>query len=289
MKKGPLRILLLTMAIALPACAVEVAEQPAAVKPAPKQELQTLDEKVSYMVGLDMGRNAKSIPAKIDVDLLVQGIRDVLNGREPLITEEEGNAIKLEFRAKVEADMKLSAEKNKTAGEAFLEQNKKVRGVVVTKSGLQYKVIRAGNGPQPTVTDRVKVHYVGTLLDGTEFDNSVKHGEPAVFDVQPVPGRQGVIKGWTEALQLMKVGSKYQVFIPAELAYNARPPRPPIEPNMALIFEIELLSIEPPDLTPALPAGGPPRPGQTPSPEVLRQAREMLNQRIKDGTLKPPK
>jgi FKBP-type peptidyl-prolyl cis-trans isomerase FklB len=202
-------------------------------------ELESKAAKVSYSIGLDIGHNLKRQSIEVDVRALARGIEDAMSGAEPLMTEEEVAATMKAFQQ--EMSMKQSerareqAEKNQKEGEAFLEQNKTAEGVVTLPSGLQYKVLAEGSGPSPGPTDTVSVHYRGTLLDGTEFDSSHKRGQPASFPVN------GVIRGWTEALQLMKPGAKWQLFIPSELAYGERGAGGDIGPNATLIFEVELL------------------------------------------------
>ena len=207
---------------------------------APIEELKTPAEKLSYAMGLEIGTSLKKLPAEIDFAVFVQAIEDGFKGKEPLLTQQQAIEVKKEFAKKVNEErarkrMEL-AEKNQKEGEAFLAENKK-KGVVTTESGLQYVVLHEGDGPKPEATDRVKVHYRGTLIDGTEFDSSYKRGTPATFSLK------GVIAGWTEALQLMKVGSKNRLFIPSELAYGKRGRGPNIGPNAVLIFELELLEI----------------------------------------------
>ena len=204
-------------------------------------ELKTLKQKVSYGIGLNIGRSIARDGLDIDADLLAQGIKDIMADKKPRLEDEEVRAALVEFQkqmnAKASEKDKLAADKNKKAGEAFLAANKKKEGVVTTKSGLQYKILRAGKGATPKATDRVRTHYHGTLIDGTVFDSSVDD-EPVTFGVG------GVIPGWTEALQLMKVGGKWKLFIPSELAYKASGSGTKIGPNSTLIFEIELLAIE---------------------------------------------
>jgi len=200
-----------------------------------KTELKTPSEKASYALGLDIGASLKRFRSGIEFNALFRGIEDSLKGNKPLLTPQEAAAIKREFFKKIQEEL---AEKNLKEGEAFLAENKKKKGVITTASGLQYMVLREGNGPKPKATDRVRVHYRGTLLDGTEFDSSYQGGEPATFQVQ------GVIAGWTEALQIMKVGSKYRLFIPSNLAYRERGAGQKIGPNATLIFEVELLAID---------------------------------------------
>ncbi len=203
--------------------------------------LKTEKDKISYGIGMDIGKNMKEQSIDIDPDILARGIKDTFLGGELLLSEEELRTTMEDFRnkmmAKQQTQMKALAEKNKKEGEAFLSENKKKKGVVSLPSGLQYKVIKAGEGDTPKSTDKVTVHYRGTLIDGTEFDSSYSRGKPASFRVD------GVITGWTEALQLMNAGSKWQLFIPSNLAYGERGTRGRIGPNAALIFDIELISI----------------------------------------------
>ncbi len=209
---------------------------------APIKELKTPDEKLSYAIGLEVGTSLKNLPTEIDFPVFVQAVEDGLKGKKPLLTQEQALEIKMEFGKKVREERarerKELGEKNRKEGEAFLAENKKKKGVVTTESGLQYMVLHEGEGPKPKATDRVKVHYRGTLIDGTEFDSSYTRGKPATFALK------GVVAGWTEALQLMRVGSKYRLFIPSELAYGKRGRGPKIGPDAVLIFELELLEIE---------------------------------------------
>ncbi|MDZ3823087.1 MAG: FKBP-type peptidyl-prolyl cis-trans isomerase [Pseudoxanthomonas sp.] len=205
------------------------------------QDLTTDKQKVSYMVGMDLGRNLTQIQDELDVAILVQGLQDTLAGRPTKLTEEQANEVKQGFMQKLQAraveERTAQAAANRSEGEAFLAENKNKPGVRSTDSGLQYQVITEGRGAKPAATDRVRVHYTGTLLDGTKFDSSVDRGTPAEFALN------GVIPGWTEALQLMSVGSKYKLFIPSELAYGENGTPGPIGPNATLIFEVELLEI----------------------------------------------
>ena len=216
-------------------------------------KLTTQKEKLSYAIGMNIGQSMKKDALDIDPAILTRALKDALSGSKPQMTEEEAKAVITTFRnemiAKKQAEEKKISDANKQAGEQFLATNKTREGVVTLPSGLQYKIIKQGDGPKPTATDTVETNYRGTLINGTEFDSSYKRGEPATFPVNQV------IKGWTEALQLMPVGSKWQLFIPADLAYGPRSPSPEIGPNSALIFDIELLSIkkkeEPKDKPPA--------------------------------------
>lgn len=199
--------------------------------------------KVSYAIGMAMASNFKKQSVEIDESAFEKGFRDAVSGTT-LVTEEQAHAIlnayQAELRVKAQEKQRLAAENNKQAGEAFLKANQSKEGVVVLPSGLQYKILTAGTGPKPAASDTVNCNYRGTLIDGTEFDSSAKHGGPATFPVS------GVIHGWTEALQLMPVGSKWQLFIPADLAYGERgAPGGQIGPNSTLIFEVELVSIQP--------------------------------------------
>ena len=207
-----------------------------------KTVLKTQKDKVSYSIGLDIGSSFKRQSVDVDLEIVMKGINDALSGKKALLTDDEVRevmtAFQKEMRAKEETRMKGLSEKNKKEGEAFLAENKKKEGVVTLPSGLQYKVITAGAGETPKAADTVTTHYRGTLLDGTEFDSSYKRNQPATFPVN------GVIAGWTEALQLMKVGSKWQLFIPSNLAYGDRGTGSAIGPNATLIFEVELISIK---------------------------------------------
>ena len=203
-------------------------------------------DKVSYALGMNiaasLGTNLKRQGVELNTDVLAQALKDGLNGGKTLMTEEEAqNTLRqfsTELQAKQEEKMKQAGENNKKEGEAFLAANKSKPGVVTLPSGLQYKIVKPGTGPKPAATDTVVANYRGTLINGTEFDSSYKRGEPLTIPVS------GVIKGWTEALQLMPVGSKWELYIPSDLAYGARGAGADIGPNSTLIFEIELLSIQ---------------------------------------------
>lgn len=230
--------------LGLLAASVALAQAPKeAPKAAAPGQLTDLRSKASYCLGMMMGKNLKAQSVDIDPAVLAQGIKDAISGGKLLITEEQAQQVLQEFQQTVNAKRmevaKSAGDKNQKEGEAFLAANKTKEGVVALPSGLQYKVVKQGTGKSPKATDTVSVHYSGKLLDGTEFDSSIKRGQPASFPVN------GVIKGWTEALQLMKVGSKWQVFIPADLAYGANgPPGSGIGPNSVLVFDVELLGIE---------------------------------------------
>jgi len=204
-----------------------------------KPQLKDLKDKVSYGVGLSVGGNFKKQGQELNPDALLAGVKDALSGRPPALTENELKETMEAWSKQMEDKQKVVGEKNAADATKFLAENKKKDGVKTTVSGLQYKVMKDGTGAQPKETDTVTVNYRGTLINGTEFDSSYKRGQPATFPVN------GVIKGWTEALQLMKPGSKYQLFIPADLAYGARAVGPDITPNSALIFEVELLEVKP--------------------------------------------
>jgi FKBP-type peptidyl-prolyl cis-trans isomerase len=203
-------------------------------------KLATEKDKISYMVGMDMANGLQPIKDEIDLDIVMQALRESLAGGKTLMTQEEQQTIRQSFiqkmQGKQEEQRKAVAEKNQSDGEKFLAANKSKAGVKSTASGLQYQVITEGKGAKPAATDTVKVHYVGTLLNGSKFDSSIDRGEPAQFPLN------GVIAGWTEGLQLMPVGSKYKFWIPGNLAYGDRG-RPGIEPNALLTFEVELLEI----------------------------------------------
>ncbi|OGP63135.1 MAG: hypothetical protein A2170_16300 [Deltaproteobacteria bacterium RBG_13_53_10] len=205
--------------------------------------LKTPKDKVSYSIGMDIGMTLKNQSIEVDPAILARGIKDSMTGQKPLMTEQEIRdtiaAFQKEMTAKQQELAKQMGEKNKKQGETFLAENKKKEGVKTLASGLQYKVIKAGTGKKPKATDTVTTNYRGTLVDGTEFDSSARRGKPATFPVK------GVIPGWTEALQLMEEGAKWQLFIPSNLAYGERgTPGGPIGPNAALIFDIELISIQ---------------------------------------------
>lgn len=205
-------------------------------------ELKTRRDSVSYAIGMNIGQNFKLQSIDVDLTILSAAMEAVIKGGQTAMTEDQAGqcvmSYQQEMMAKQEAERKISGAKNKAEGDSFLAENKKKDGVKTTESGLQYKVLVEGTGPKPTASDKVKTHYSGKLIDGTEFDSSYKRGEPAVFPVT------GVIKGWTEALQMMTVGSKWQLFIPSELAYGERGAGQTIGPNAALVFDIELLGIE---------------------------------------------
>jgi FKBP-type peptidyl-prolyl cis-trans isomerase FklB len=214
------------------------------------QVLQTEKEKMSYAVGVDTGRNLRQLETEVDLDLLIKGVKDGLSGEKLLMTEKElwatRNATQKEMRRKQTAERqkkastrKMPGEDNKKAGEAFLAENKAKDGVVALPSGLQYKIVKAGDGRKPMETDTVECHYRGTLIDGTVFDSSYARGKPSTFKIT------GVIPGWREAIKLMPVGSKWELFIPPHLAYGEKGAGRNIGPNATLIFEVELVSVTP--------------------------------------------
>jgi FKBP-type peptidyl-prolyl cis-trans isomerase len=204
--------------------------------------LETQKDKISYGIGVDMSRNFKKQGIEFDADTLMRGFKDESSGGKLLMREEDIratlNAYQNELMQKRAQAMRAAEEENKKIGEAFLAENKTKEGVVILPSGLQYKILKAGDGRKPTETDTVECHYRGALINGTEFDSSYNTGKPATFKVT------GVIAGWTEALKLMPVGSKWKLFIPPQLAYGARGAGRDIGPNATLIFELELLAIK---------------------------------------------
>jgi FKBP-type peptidyl-prolyl cis-trans isomerase len=238
---------------------------PAAKSTTSAPVLKTQEDKVSYAIGISIARSLKRDSLDVEPAILMRGLKDELAGGSLLMTDDEAKAaiatVQKEAREKQETKMKIAGEENKKQGEAFLAANKSKEGVVALPSGLQYKIEKQGDGPKPLATDTVECNYRGTLIDGKEFDSSYKRGTPASFPVG------GVIKGWTEILQLMPVGSKYQVFIPAELAYGARGAGADIGPNSTLIFDVELLSIKP------KPAAAAPAPAAT-KPETTTKPAE---------------
>ena len=208
-------------------------------------------EKVSYALGMNMGTNLRRQGIDVDANILSQGLKDGLAAGKTLMTDDEVESVLTQWsndmQAKQAERQRQLAETNLKEGEAFLAANKTKPGVVALPSGLQYKILTEGTGPKPTATDQVVCNYRGTLLNGTEFDSSYKRGQPATFPVN------GVIRGWTEALQLMPVGSKWQLFIPSSLAYGERAVGRDISPNSTLVFEVELMSIKSKEAAPPPP------------------------------------
>jgi FKBP-type peptidyl-prolyl cis-trans isomerase len=216
-----------------------------ATTPAANSALKDEKDKVSYALGMNLGSHLRADDIAVDTNLILQGLKDTLAGSKTLMTEDEAGsslrALQSELMAKQQARKAKEGDSNKSDGEAFLAANKTKPGVVTLPSGLQYKILTTGTGPKPSASDSVVCNYRGTLINGKEFDSSYKRGEPATFPVG------GVIKGWTEALQLMPVGSKWQLFVPSDLAYGAQGAGGDIGPNATLIFEVELISIKAPE------------------------------------------
>lgn len=210
---------------------------------ATQKALTTEIDSVSYAIGMDVAKNVKASFDEFDGDLFMQGFNNVSDSTNILLDEAKAQqVVRAYFQKKQQADaakLKEEGENNKIEGEKFLAENKTKDGVVTTDSGLQYIVLKEGTGAKPTTSSKVKVHYHGTLIDGTVFDSSVDRGEPTEFGVTQV------IKGWTEGLQLMKEGAKYKFFIPSDIAYGANPrPGGAIKPNSTLIFDVELLEVK---------------------------------------------
>ncbi len=203
--------------------------------------MESTMEKASYTIGYDIGMNISRDIPDLDFELLQKGLKDAANGVESLLNEEEAQQammqLRMEMATQMQAEMAAVGVKNEAEGKAYLEANAVKDGVMITSSGLQYEILEAGTGEKPGLTDTVTVHYTGKLIDGTVFDSSVERGQPATFPLQ------GVIPGWTEALQLMKEGAKWRIHLPADLAYGERG-SPPIGPNAVLIFDVELISID---------------------------------------------
>lgn len=203
--------------------------------------LKTDKDKVSYSIGHGLGTNLKGQGVEVNIDQLAKGVKDALGNAKPMMSQADMEKTMTDLRTKMMAQQqektKTIGAKNKVEGEAFLAKNKSASGVKTLASGLQYKVIKDGTGKMPKATDKVSVNYRGTLLDGTEFDSSYSRGTPAEFPVN------GVIPGWTEALQLMKEGAKWKLFIPASLAYGEQGAGGVIGPNAVLVFEVELLKV----------------------------------------------
>lgn len=249
MKASSILSALLLVTFAATACAQETSSA-AATKP------ESLHDKASYAIGLNLGGNLKQQEVPVNLDYLIRGLKDGFGGAEAMLSDEEVQTTMQAFQQEV---MSMQQEKRAAAGaknqqeaEEYLAANKDKPGVVTTESGLQYEVLTEGTGAKPKASDRVTVHYKGTLLDGTVFDSSYDRGQPATFPVS------GVIPGWVEAMQLMPVGSKWKLYIPPALAYAERGAGQQIGPNSLLVFEVELLSIAEP--------APPPQPA-TPQPE----------------------
>lgn len=227
--------------------------------------LKTDQDKISYAIGMNVGSSLHQQSIQVDPKILAQGLSDALAGNKMLLTDQQAKAVLTQLKQQVQTaqmqKMQALAVTNKQEGEAFLTSNKTKEGVVTLPSGLEYKILQPGTGPKPTANDIVVCNYRGTLLNGTEFDSSYKRGQPVTIPV----GR--VIKGWTEALQLMPVGAKWQLYVPADLAYGERGAGGDIGPNATLIFDVELLSIKSPEPAPAAsPATSPGATPQNPAP-----------------------
>lgn len=226
--RNVLRLTCLLLALALLASCAKKAKSGAV-------DFGNPNSKFSYAIGLDIGTSLKDVKDMVDLQTILKGMEDQLAGKTPLLKPEEATQIKQEMFTKMQAAL---SQKNIKEEEKFFSENKSKPGVIATPSGLQYQVIKEGSGPKPTAADVVTVHYTGMLIDGKEFDSSMKRGQPATFPLN------GVIPGWTEGIQLMKVGGKSKLFIPSKLGYGERgTPGGPIPPNATLIFEVELLSI----------------------------------------------
>jgi len=227
MRKPTLNALALTFAIAVPVAAVA---------------METPEERLSYTIGMDIGQSLSEQGMALDIDLLVEALRASYAGEETLLTQEEALAEREAFMQRRQQEMaeqrNAAAAVNLEAGQAFLAENRQNPDVQETASGLQYRVIEEGTGASPVATDRVTVHYVGTLIDGTEFDSSRARGEPATFALNQV------IPGWTEGVQLMREGATYEFFIPSDLAYGEQGRPGPIGPNSTLVFEVELIEVQ---------------------------------------------
>jgi len=260
-KCNPLRCKMINKKLAIIGLMASAALVAGCKEDAKKQDdgakLQTLEQKASYIIGQNMGKQFKQSDFNVDTDSFVLAINDIKGGTAARISDEDAQKIMQELtdglKKKSEEKAKQLSETNKAAGDKFLAENKTKEGVQTTASGLQYKIITAGNGVKPKATDTVKVHYAGKLLDGTEFDSSIKRGEPVEFPVN------GVIPGWVEALQLMPQGSKWEIYIPSDLAYGAAGQGPTIPPASTLIFTVELLEVKAaaPEAAPTAPAAKP--------------------------------
>jgi FKBP-type peptidyl-prolyl cis-trans isomerase FklB len=246
----------------------QAAQAPAAKAPAPESAFKTQKEKFSYLVGMEMGKGVKSQQIDVDPEIVLQGLKDGLSDAKPKMSEEEIRQAVAELQQQIRENQVSAAADNKKKGDAFLAENAKKEGVVSLPDGLQYKILSAGQGKKPVESDTVLCNYKGTFIDGKEFDSSARAGKPVPFEIK------NVIPGFREILQLMPEGSKWQVFIPSNLAYGERGAGSgAIAPNSALVFEIELVKIQgpapvvnvpdrPPSLGGATPQTGPPPTGQ---------------------------
>jgi FKBP-type peptidyl-prolyl cis-trans isomerase len=254
--RRPLQIALVASAVALLATGLRAGEE--AAEGEPTVTLQTEADRLSYALGLNIGSNMAQQKLNVDPEILAAGLKDGLENNEPLLSQAEFQQVMQNFeqrmrqqmqeeRAAREAELEAAGAANRKQGAAFLAENKKKDDVETTESGLQYKVLKAGDGPQVEAGDRVKVHYVGKTLDGEVFDSSYERGEPAPIDLDQV------IKGWKIGLQLMQVGDKYRLFIPSDLGYGEQGRPPVIPPSAVLIFDVEVLEVLPeaPAQTPA--------------------------------------
>jgi FKBP-type peptidyl-prolyl cis-trans isomerase FklB len=236
--------LALPVVLALAAAAPALSQPSKPSSPAPgSAALKDPTAQSSYAFGLNLGANLRRAGVSVDPALLAKGLQDALSGATPALTDDEVHQALMRLQAQVQAgraqQAAQAAETNKTEGQAFLKANQSKPGIVTLPSGLEYQVLTQGTGPKPKATDSVICNYTGTLLDGTQFDSSARHGGPATFPVE------GVIKGWTEALQLMPAGSKWRIFVPSDLAYGPQGAGQDIGPNAVLVFEIELVSVQP--------------------------------------------
>ena len=280
---------------AAPTPAAQTQTPPAAKKPATASAaktsatltLTTPKEKASYAIGMNvgkkMGKDLKGHSVDIDQAILLRGMKDGLAGDKTLLTDEQATAAIVDLQKEV---AQAEADANKKKGDTFLAENKTKEGVVTLPSGLQYKILQQGTGPKPTAKDVVVCNYRGTLVDGKEFDSSAKHGKPATFPVGQV------IKGWTEALQLMPVGSKWQLCVPPDLAYGERSMGPDITPFSTLIFEVELVSIRPPEKpaeNPATPPAAKPAANPTDKPADAPAAKPADKPSTPDASTEKPK
>jgi FKBP-type peptidyl-prolyl cis-trans isomerase len=249
-------------AASTPPAAGAAAQAPS--QPAPNPALPTQKDKISYAIGMNIGKQLHQQSIDVDTSFILQGLKDALAAGKMLMTDDEAQstliALQTEVREREVAKRQKDAETNKKASDAFLAANKSKPGVTTLPSGLQYKVLKEGTGPKPAADDVVETNYKGTLINGTEFDSSFKRGETAKFPVNHV------IKGWTEALVLMPVGSKWELYVPPDMAYGERGAGDVIGPNEALVFEVELISIQP-RTEPAKPAA----PGAQTSPGAQGQ------------------
>ena len=231
------RMMIIACVAMLAACSGDKAEE----TKAPELTLDNDKSKLSYAIGMDIGQSLQTLAADLDRAVLMMALNDRLDGADAKLNDEEAAKVKQAFftqQAETRAaEQKIAADKNVSAGAAFLLENAKKEGVTTTASGLQYEVLTKGAGDSPNAADKVTVHYKGTLIDGTEFDSSYARGEPVTFPLN------GVIKGWTEGVQLMAIGSKFKFVLPSDLAYGERGAGAKIGPNSVLVFEVELLGI----------------------------------------------